>query len=89
MIQYCSNPRLSATWFTRRSHGHGRCTCVLATVSVASSMNGSAASNGAARGAACCGASRLFQIEAGKKKEVPFDMEHINYDELEKEFSKP
>jgi serine/threonine-protein kinase len=28
-------------------------------------------------------------IEAGKRKEVPFDMEHINYDELEKEFSKP
>ena len=33
--------------------------------------------------------STNVQIEAGKKKEVPFDMEHINYDELEKELSKP
>ncbi|MGH9420340.1 MAG: serine/threonine protein kinase, partial [Thermoanaerobaculia bacterium] len=28
------------------------------------------------------------QIDAGKKKELPFDMEHINFDELEKEVAK-
>ena len=29
------------------------------------------------------------QIEAGKKKELPFDMQHINFEELEKEVGKP